>query len=418
MEENAEYLLKKITSKTALIGVVGSGYVGGSVADAAVNAGYHTLGFDIDPRRVEAIKNQKRDLLDATTEMQRLSECDVICICVPTPVNRDNSPNLEIIKTAAKTVGTYLHKGTLVITESSIAPGTSRNILLPLLSANGNVVGRDFYLGYSPERIDPGNKKYNMKQIPKVVAGYDEHSEILVQAFYRQLVDTIVPVSSIETAELTKVFENVFRLVNISLVNEIAEYATAMGVDAWEMIDAAATKPFGFLAHYPGPGAGGDCIPVLPYHLLQSANDRQLQLPLVECAAKINDQQPQKVVKKTLSALNGKHTHPNGHKPKVMLVGVSYKPDNADIRQSVALKIWDMLEEEGVTVTYHDPYVQEVNGASSTELNSETMASQDAIIITTAHTNIEYTTIVDSKRPVIDTRNKLKKIVDPNIIRI
>lgn len=392
------------------------GYVGSALTEAALDVNFEILGFEINPDRVFQINNLGSPNLSATIDTKRLAECDVICICVPTPIGENNKPDLSILKKVASNLSKNLKKGQLVILESSVAPGTTRNIVYPQLAKSQLEIGKDFFLAFSPERVDPGNNKYTVNNTPKIVSGIERNSLKLVTNFYSSFVEKVYPVSTCEIAEMTKVLENTFRLVNISLVNEINQYALSIGVDIWEVIKAASTKPFGFLPHYPGPGAGGDCIPVLPYHLLDAAKKKSIPLKVVEAAAKVNELQPKKVVDKAIELANGKLA--NGHKLNVLLVGVAYKEETADIRQSPALKIWKELEKSGITVSYHDPYVKKINGSTSQKINKSTLNSQDLIIITTAHRKVPYRTLVQSMKPVIDTKNILSKYRQPHIIKL
>ena len=393
------------------------GYVGTALSEACYNGGFSVLGFDIDPEKIIKINSLRKRNLQATEKIERLQECNVIVICVPTPVDEYNRPNLSILTKAASSISANLKKGQLVILESSVSPGTTRNLLYPILTSGSGLKGSDFFLAFSPERVDPGNGKLNVKNTPKIVSGIDEASLSLATLFYASFVEKVYSVSSLEAAEMTKVLENVFRLVNISLINEINQFTKKIGVDIWEVIDAASTKPFGFLVHYPGPGAGGDCIPVLPYHLLDAAKRSNVNLKVVKAAAAVNEAQPQKVVQKAIEVINGKFEK-NGHNPKVLLVGVAYKEETADIRQSPALKIWQELEKSGMDVSYHDPYVGRVNGTLSQKITTETLSGHDLIIITTAHKKISYRTLVKAKKPLIDTKNILSKYRQPHIIRL
>ena len=418
MRQNTTSRLSKlIKSKKAKVGIVGMGYVGTALSEAIFKGGFSILGFDIDPVKIAKINSLRKKNFASTDKLERLAECDVICICIPTPVDEYNRPNLSILTKAASDISVNLKKGQLVILESSVAPQTTRNLLYPILTSGSSLKGSDFFLAFSPERVDPGNGKFNVNNTPKIVSGIDEVSLSLAALFYSSFVEKVYPVSSLEAAEMTKVLENVFRLVNISLINEINQFTKKIGVDVWEVIGAAATKPFGFLAHYPGPGAGGDCIPVLPYHLLDAAKRSRVDLKVVEAAAAVNEAQPQKVAQKAIEVINGKFTK-NGHNPKVLIVGVSYKEETADIRQSAALKIWKKLEKSGMDVSYHDPYVQSINGALSKKITKETLSKHDLIIITTAHKKIPYRTLVKAKKPLIDTKNILSKYRQPHIIKL
>ena len=418
MRQNTTSRLSKlIKSKKAKVGIVGMGYVGTALSEACYKGGFSILGFEIDPEKIAKINNLQKKNFQATEKIERLQECDIIAICVPTPLDEYNRPNLSILTKAASDISLNLKKGQLVILESSVAPQTTRNVLYPILTVGSSLKGSDFFLAFSPERVDPGNGKFNVTNTPKIVSGIDEKSLKLATLLYSSFVEKVYPVSSLEAAEMTKVLENVFRLVNISLINEINQFTKSIGVDIWEVIGAASTKPFGFLAHYPGPGAGGDCIPVLPYHLLEAAQKNNISLKVVEAAAAVNEAQPQKVSQKAIEVINGKFVK-NGHNPKVLIVGVSYKEETSDIRQSPALKIWKDLEKSGMDVSYHDPYVGRINGSVSKRITSKVVAEHDLIIITTAHKKVPYRTLVRSKKPLIDTKNILSKYRQPHIIKL
>src|SRR3989344_3783252 len=417
-QKTTSRLSNLIKSKKAKVGIVGMGYVGSALSEAIYKGGFSILGFDIDPEKIAKINALQKKNFQATDTIERIRECDILAICVPTPVDEYNRPNFSILTKAASDISLNLKKGQLVILESSVSPQTTRNLLYPILASGSQLKGgSDFFLAFSPERVDPGNGKFNVTNTPKVVSGIDEKSLKLATRFYSSFVEKVYPVSSLETAEMTKVLENVFRLVNISLINEINQFTKSIGVDIWEVIGAASTKPFGFLAHYPGPGAGGDCIPVLPYHLLESAQKNNISLKVVEAAAAVNEAQPQKVSQKAIEVINGKFVK-NGHNPKVLIVGVSYKEETSDIRQSPALKIWTDLEKSGMDDSYHGPYVGRINGSVSKRITSKAVAEHDLIIITTAHKKVPYGTLVRSKKPLIDTKNILSKYKQSHIIKL
>lgn len=414
-------LIKKITEKKAVAGIVGVGYVGESLGRAIAEAGFTTHGFEADEARIRLLKDSLPVNFTLHCDKKLLNNCDIVCVCVPTPLTKENLPNTSILEAAVDEVRQQLKKGQLIIIESSVAPGTTRNIILPILNKGGLRVGCDFFLAFSPERVDPGNSNYSVRNIPKVVGGIEDNSQRLGVVFYGSVVEKVVPVESCEAAELTKVLENVFRLINISLINEIADYARALNINIWEVINAAASKPFGFLAHYPGPGAGGYCIPVLPIYLLDSAKKNNISLPLVELATLSNRKQPEKIANMALTIMNGKlhkSTNGNGIKPQALLVGISYKENLGDTRESVALKIWNKLEEGGVEVHYHDPYVLRLNGFTSSDLNEEFLKKMDMIIVTTPHRNISYETLIASKKPLLDTRGVLNNYTGANIYHI
>ncbi len=410
------------------------GYVGRPLAQLSSDAGYKTIGFVRNPKKAQAINEEKVPNLSSTIDKKRLSEADIILVCVQTPVFKNKKPDLRALKQAIYEVGEYLRAGQLVVIESSIAPGTTRNIAFPILEKSRLRLGSDFFLAFSPERVDPGNSQFNLNQIPKVVSGAEENSHEAVVAYYGNIIDRVVPVSSMETAELVKIFENTFRLINISLVNQVHQYAKAIGVDMWEVVDAASTKPFGFLAHYPGPGIGGHCIPVDPYYLLEDAKKYGIDLSLIEEAGKINENQPHKVVNRaveiiTASLKNGfKHNGMNGHngfgpvvagikfgashwphnkKKKVLLIGVAYKPDIDDFRESPALRIWEIFNKKGYKVSYYDPFVPVFNGSKSVQLTDKVIMDHNLVIITTHHSTIDYNWLAQFNKPILDTRNVL-----------
>lgn len=403
----------KIRGKKAIVGIVGLGYVGEAVALSSANAGYTSLGFDINKEKIESINQKKIKNLSALSNMSKLKKCDVICICVPTPIDNQKKPILKFLETALSTVKKYLTPGKLIILESSVAVGTTRNLALPLLHQSRLKHGLDFFLAFSPERIDPGNKTYTLKTIPKVVSGISARACNLAVKFYKNIADTVIPVSSTEIAEMSKILENVFRLVNISLVNELSVYAKALGIDMWKVIQAASTKPFGFLPHFPGPGVGGECIPVVPYYLLDDAKKRNLDLKMVKAATDINEERTKQVVNRAINILNHGRAKKN---QRALIIGISYKPESADIRQSPAIIVWKQLEKKGIRVCYHDPYVKQVNGTESVSISKKQLEKQNLIIITTFHHAVNYKKIVESKTPILDTVNALSVFKSPYII--
>lgn len=402
--EFASILLKKIKAKKARIGVLGLGFVGSALANGIAQAGFKTLGFEIDAKRATIVHDKKITNLKATTDFSKLSKLDIICICVPTPINEDKTPNLNYLLQAGKDIANNLQDGQLIILESSVAAGTTRSVLLPVLTAFGKEISRDFFLGFSPERIDPGNTKFNLQNTPKVVSGIDKTSTELIYEFYNQIIDEVIAVSSLEVAEMTKLLENTFRLVNISLVNELKDYVHSQGINMWEVINAASTKPFGFLAHYPGPGVGGYCIPVLPYFILDDARKKGLNLGVVEAAAAVNESRPKEIVEKARVVLGKNGSFDNS---KILIVGVAYKPGSKDIRESVALKVWDGLSQKGALVSYHDPLVPRVNDSLSVPLTQDSLRKHDLAIITTAHKDINFQVFAEVNIPIIDTCNSL-----------
>lgn len=401
--QNLDDLKNKINEKKVKIGVIGIGYVGSALALSASSAGLSVIGFTRKKYKADRINKKNIKNFSASSDFTKLSKCDIVCICVPTPIYGNKKPDLRPLKSSLSKTAKYIKKGQLIIIESSVAPGTTRSVALPSLEKFGLVAGKDFFLSFSPERVDPGNDKFTLENTPKVVSGVDSDSLKLAVNFYEKFIKKVVPVSSLETAEMTKILENTYRLVNISLINELMEYTNSIGVDIWEVVDAAKTKPFGFMAHYPGPGIGGHCIPVDPYYLIDDANKIGINLSIVEQAGKINDKQPQKVVKKAMSIVkNGSN---NGKKHQILLIGIAYKANIDDIRESPALKIWEMFEKEGFSVSYHDPFVPNLNGYSSTMLTNETIQEYDLIVITTNHSSINYDKFIGIDTPILDTRN-------------
>jgi len=394
----------KISRGDAKVGIIGIGYVGAALAKTVVSAGFQTLGYDTNAEKLASVNHE---LFVGSHSASELENCDVICICVPTPLGVDKKPDLSFLDRASSDVSKFKKRDQLIIVESTVAPGTLRKHTLPILEATGRKQGQDFYLAISPERVNPGDTHFNLQNTPKIVGGLDEISSKLASTFYSKFVEEVVVTSSTEIAEFAKVLENTFRLVNISLINELNFYAKSIGIDMWEVINAAATKPFAFMPHYPGPGVGGHCIPVDPVYLYEEAKNKGVGLNILGSAIKVNDAQPSKVVGEAKKALNGRI---NGKKAKMLVIGIAYKPESSDIRESPAVKIIEEAEEEGFEVVYFDPHVPKLNGYSSQILSRELVGEQDIIVIATHHKNIQYELIADSGVPVIDTRNALKKL--------
>lgn len=429
-------LERKLEDKTALVGIVGLGYVGLPLAVAFTEAGLKVLGIDIRQENVDSV-NQGRSyiadvehkrisdaiaarLLEATTDQSRLSEVDVICICVPTPLTKVKEPNLSYVIHESEEISKYLRQGQLVVLESTTYPGTTRDVVLPILERSGLKVGHDFYLAYSPERVDPGSKNFNIRNTPKVVGGVDPASTRLVEILYRQVADDVVPVSSPDVAEMTKIFENIFRSVNIALVNELALLCEKMGISVWEVIDAAATKPFGYMPFYPGPGIGGHCIPLDPYYLSNKAREYDFHTRFIELAADINEQMPYYVANRISEALNS-----NGKRlkdAKVLVLGVAYKKDVDDIRESPALKIIKTLREKGAVLRYNDPGIGSIQIGedilTSVDLTDDLLSLVDCVVIATDHSCYDYQNIVDKATLVFDARGATKKLRGNNIVRL
>jgi len=410
-------------AKTTTFGVIGLGYVGLPLAVEAAKSGLHAIGFDINDRVVRGVndgeshiqdvssgdvaKLRKKGLLDATTDMKRLSECDVVSICVPTPLSKTRDPDVSFIIAASNSVAAALRKGQLIILESTTYPGTTREILLPALEATGLKVGKDFNLCFSPERVDPGNPVWHTKNTPKVVGGITAQCTQAGARFYERFIDTVVRVSSAEAAELTKILENTFRAVNIGLVNETAIISDRLGVDVWEVIDAAATKPFGFMKFTPGPGLGGHCIPVDPHYLSWKMRSLNYKTRFIELASEINAEMPIFVVDKVRDALNRNKQSVNGS--HILVLGVAYKRDIDDVRESPALDVIRLLEADGAHVDYHDPHVptlkEDGKVMKSVKLTDAALRDADAVVIVTDHKAFDYDKIVKKSRVLIDARH-------------
>lgn len=423
-------LIKKIKEHKVQVGVIGLGYVGLPLAIRFVEAGFKTLGFDIDKGKVEKLRkgesylnripqtriknvlNTKR--FSATANFSRLAKVDAILICVPTPLNPYREPDLHFLVDTTKTVARYLKVGKLVSVESTSFPGTTEEEVLPHLRASGLKEGRDFFLVYSPEREDPGNKKYFLNNIPKVIGGITPSCLEVGEALYSSVVKEIVSVSSTKVAEMTKLLENIYRAVNIALVNEMKILCERMGVDIWEVIEAAKTKPFGFQAFYPGPGLGGHCIPIDPFYLTWRARRFDFHTRFIELAGEINTYMPYYVVEKTIEALNERGSGVKG--AKVLLLGITYKRDIDDIRESPAFKIIELLIKRGALVDYNDPFIPSLPKTrgytfkmNSIPLTSQNLKKYHCLIISTDHSNYDYDFILKHANLIVDTRGVFKK---------
>jgi len=389
----------KIARRKLTVGVVGVGYVGRELVETTTENGFRTIGFDLDQSKLSQVRHK---LFSPADSIHELTTCDAICICVPTPINEERKPDLGALLSAVSDVSSLtVTKEQLIIVESTVAPGTLRNIVLPVFLEKGRLLGKDFYLANSPERVDPGNKLYGLKNTPRIVGGVDDSSTKLAVDFYSSFVDKIIAVTSAEVAEMTKMLENTFRLVNISLINELSGYAQSIGIDMWEVVNAAASKPYAFMPHYPSAGVGGHCIPVDPYYLMQDAQDHGIDLHILKHALAINEERPRQVVEKGFELLNGK----SKQFPNILLIGLSYKKGSSDTRESAATKIWKIAESMGARVSYHDPYVPKLNGWNSKPLTKQILSETDLIIITTDHEEIPWDIIAESGKPVLDTRN-------------
>lgn len=430
----ADRLLARIESNEAVCGVVGLGYVGLPLAVELARSGYRVLGIDVadavvanvnagrshigDVSDAEIAELVEAGRLEATSDMARLGECDAISVCVPTPLSKTRDPDVSYVVAATDAVANALRPGQLVILESTTYPGTTRELMLPMLEAGGLRVGRDFFLCFSPERTDPGNPIWRVRNTPKVIGGVTPLCLEMGMALYGRVIDRLVPVGSTESAELTKLLENTFRAVNIALVNEMAQVADRLGVDIWEVIDAAATKPFGFMKFTPGPGIGGHCIPLDPYYLVWKMKTLSYKTRLIELAGEVNSEMPRFVVEKVRDALNEHRKALNGS--RILILGVAYKRDVDDVRESPALDVLRLLVEKGADVSYHDPHVPEVREDGrvwcSEPLTDALLADVDCVVITTDHSAIDYARVVEQAPLVVDTRNATASHADHNVI--
>ena len=416
------------------IGVVGLGYVGLPLVRTLTRKGFKTVGFDVDVSKVESLESGKsyirhipdaeiaeinsRGLFQATTNFERVSDVDAVLICVPTPLNRYREPDMSYVVGTTETIAPYVKAGQLVVLESTTYPGTTDEVMRPILEAGGLRSGVDLYLAYSPEREDPGNPQYETATIPKVVGGDGEAALALAQALYSEIVAGVVPVASTATAEAVKLTENIFRSVNIALVNELKVVYERMGIDIWEVIDAAKSKPFGFMPFYPGPGLGGHCIPIDPFYLTWKAREFDVATRFIELAGEINTAMPEHVVRRVAETLDRRFAKGlNGS--KLLLMGMAYKKNVDDMRESPSLVLVEMLQERGAEVDYHDPYVPEImrtrehpelSGMRSVSLTPDRIAAYDAVLISTDHDDVDYDTLVANARLVVDTRNATKAV--------
>jgi UDP-N-acetyl-D-glucosamine dehydrogenase len=423
----AQDLIAKAERRDVLFGIVGLGYVGLPLAVELADAGFRVLGFDVQQKVVDGLNaghSHVKDVTDAqlqavvkgggfsaTSDMLRLAEPDAVSICVPTPLSKFKDPDVSYIVAAAESVKRTLRRGQAIILESTTYPGTTREILLPALESTGLAVGEDFFLAFSPERVDPGNAKYGTRNTPKVVGGITDDCRRVAVALYQPAIDTLVPVSTTEAAELVKLLENTFRSVNIGLVNEMAIVCDKLGVDVWEVIEAASTKPFGFMKFLPGPGLGGHCIPIDPHYLAWKMRGLNYKTRFIDLAGELNTEMPLFWVRKLAEALNGQGKAVRG--ASVLVLGVAYKRDIDDIRESPALDIIRLLEGQGARVAYSDPHVpcfkEDGHEFRSVPLSPETVAAADCIMIVTDHTAVDYRMIKRNARLVVDTRNALPK---------
>jgi UDP-N-acetyl-D-glucosamine dehydrogenase len=427
--DHAQVLLEKISTHAAVVGVIGIGYVGLPLAVEKAKVGYQVVGYDRNAIRVAQVNqgsNYIRDVVDdelarmvaserlsATTDFGALATCDVIVICVPTPLTANKDPDTSYIRHVGSEIGRRLRPGQLVCLESTTYPGSTEEILLPQFAATGLVVGKDYFLAYSPERVDPGNKRYTTKNTNKVVGGVTSSCLQVATAFYQQTIVDVLPVSSPKVAEMTKVFENTFRAVNIALVNEMALLCDRMRISIWEVMDAAATKPFGMMRFNPGPGVGGHCIPLDPFYLAWKAREFDFHTRFIELAGEINNHMPYFVRDKLARALNGRGRPLKGS--NLLMIGMSYKRDVPDWRESPALKILELLSADGAIVDYHDPFVpsfQDDRGRvfHSIPLTEVAIAAADCVLITTDHSHTDWDAILRHGQLVVDTRNATQHV--------
>ncbi len=428
MSHLKDELILKLKNRTAKLGVVGLGYVGLPLAVEKAKAGYDVIGFDVQEKKVELVSNGENyigDIVDedlkalvtsgklkATTDFSFVAEVDAVSICVPTPLDKYKQPDLSYVINSSKSVAKYLHKGMLIVLESTTYPGTTEEVLKPILEESGLKCGEDFFLAFSPERVDPGNKEFKTKNTPKVVGGCTPACTEVAAMLYRSVLQSdVMEVSSPAVAEMEKILENTFRNINIALANEMAILCKKMGIDVWEVIEAAKTKPYGFMAFYPGPGLGGHCIPLDPFYLSWKAKEYDYHTRLIETSGEINDYMPEFVVENTMKLLNQDKKALNGS--NVLLIGAAYKNDIDDIRESPVLKVIEHLEKNGANVYYNDPFIPKFkhNGKEYVSIGwKENINNMDIVIITTNHSCYEYQEIVDNAKILYDTRNATKNV--------
>lgn len=427
-----EQLKQKISDKTARIGVIGLGYVGLPLIVEFAQKGFKGVGFEVDAKKIDALNSGESYIVDvpseairkcveagtlkATLDFSELTDCDVIIICVPTPLRKTKDPDMSYILASGEEIQKYMRAGQLIILESTTYPGTTDEVLQPMFEEKGFKLDEDFLLAFSPERVDPGNPQFQTHNIPKVVGGVTQDSTDVAGMLYGQIVDNVHVVASARVAEAAKLWENTFRAVNIGMANEMAKLCNALGIDTWEVVKAAATKPFGFMPFYPGPGIGGHCIPLDPHYLSWKARQHGFDSQFISLAEQVNSGMPNYVIKLISTALNDQKKSVNGS--KVLILGVAYKKDIDDMRESPALSIIDLLRSRGAEVTYHDPFVPEVTfdhaytigdgePLYNTELTDELIAGADCVVICTEHSGVDYKNVCDRASLIVDTRNAL-----------
>ena len=432
----AEELRQKIAQGQARVGILGLGYVGLPLGVELATGGLSVTGFDLAADKVGAVNRGesyigdipgerlqalvKQGRLRASSDFSDLKECDAIVICVPTPLSKTKDPDLSMVVAAARSIGGNLRPGQLVVLESTTYPGTTEELILPILTQGDLRVGESFFLAFSPERVDPGNPRFNTRNTPKIIGGVTPQCTLVAEALYSKAVEHVIRVSSTRTAEMVKLLENTFRSVNIGLVNEVALMCSRLGVDVWEVIGAAASKPFGFMPFYPGPGLGGHCIPIDPFYLSWKLKTLNYRARFIELAGEVNSEMPEYVCSRIASALNDRERSVKGS--QILLLGVSYKRDVDDLRESPALDIVQILEGRGAKISYHDPHVPrfELDGKSytSTESLLASVRKADLVVIVTDHSDFPYKDVVEAASVLLDTRNATKGITSPKILKI
>ena len=430
-------LIEKINDKSAKVGIIGLGYVGLPLAVEFANAGFQVLGIDVNEDKVKAVNSSKNyikdiddnvfnnavknKLLKADDDYSKVKDLDAISICVPTPLNKEKNPDISYIVSVMDGIKNYIHEGMIIILESTTYPGSTKELILPYIEKEKLVAGENICLCFSPERIDPGNEFYNTSNTPKIIGGITEKCSEVGMTLYSKIIKKVITVSSTETAEMVKLLENTFRAINIGLVNEVAIMCEKLGVNAWEVIDAAETKPFGFMKFTPGPGLGGHCIPIDPYYLSWKLKTLDYDARFIKLAGEINTQMPKHVAELISSSLNTHKKSINGS--KILIIGVAYKKDIDDYRESPAIDIIEILKKGGSKIEYYDPYIPLLNFNKNKikgldKISSEVIETFDACVILTNHTNIDYGLIAKKSKLIIDTRNVFKNVNNVNIVRL
>jgi len=429
-------LIERFHNREAVFGVVGLGYVGLPLAVEMARGCSRVIGFEVSPEKaaeVNAGRSYIPDVpsdvlaqlveqgrIEATTDFSRVAECDAIAICVPTPLDKSKEPDVSYMVSASESIAPHLRPGTLVTLESTTYPGTTEEIVQPILERGGLKAGTDLFVAFSPERVDPGNPVYQTKNTPKVVGGVTPRCTEVAVEFYRSFLDEIVPVSSTRAAEMSKLLENIFRCVNIALVNELLMLCERMDIDIWEVVDAAKTKPFGFMPFYPGPGLGGHCIPIDPFYLSWKAREYDFHTEFIELSGKVNENMPYYVTRRLMDALNRRRKSLAGS--RVLVLGVAYKGDIDDMRESPAIKTTELLLDKGAAVVYHDPFVREFIASGQSierrDLSAEECAKADAVLVMTAHSTVDYGLVAEHADLILDTRNVFREFTGSNIVRL